>query len=158
MKALFAFFAACFLCATAVCQDAPNEITIRSNFWGMQFYQNNKRLSTRELVKAMEPNAEAYKQIKSANGKNTLAGILSTAGGFMIGWPIGTSMGGGQPQWALAGVGAGLVAVGIPLSISANKKTKSAVALYNEGLKSTVSTNELRFNFKGNSLGLVFSF
>lgn len=30
--------------------------------------------------------------------------ILSYAGGFMIGWPIGTAIGGGKPAWALAGI------------------------------------------------------
>ena len=60
--------------------------------------------------------------------------ILSYAGGFMIGWPIGTAIGGGKPAWALAGIGGGLVAVAIPLSISSNKKMETAVRQYNAGL------------------------
>ena len=37
-----------------------------------------------------------------------------------VGHSIGTAIGGGDPEWALAGVGAGLIAVAIPISSSAN--------------------------------------
>ena len=52
----------------------------------------------------------------------------------MIGWPIGTAIGGGKPNWVLAGIGAGLIVIDIPLVKSAEKKLKKAVDTYNSGL------------------------
>ncbi|MBK8636390.1 MAG: hypothetical protein IPN72_23720 [Saprospiraceae bacterium] len=37
---------------------------------------------------------------------------------FMIGYPLGALIRGGEPNWALAGVGAGLVVVSIPIASS----------------------------------------
>lgn len=55
----------------------------------------------------------------------------------MIGWPIGASIGGGDANWALAGIGAGLVFMGILISMAANKNVKKAVDAYNSSFTST---------------------
>ena len=62
----------------------------------------------------MKPNEQAYKLIKSAQSTYTWGKcIFSYAGGFMIGYPLGTALGGGEPNWAMANIGAGLKAASI---------------------------------------------
>jgi len=46
-----------------------------------------------QLVNTMKINEQAYMQIKSAQSTYTMAMILSYAGGFMVGWPLGTAIG-----------------------------------------------------------------
>ncbi len=111
-----------------------DSIEIRKAFGGYQLYHEGKQLKSKELKDLLKPNEQAYKQFKSSRSSNTIATVLGYAGGFMIGWPLGTAIGGGKPNWILAGVGAGLVAVAIPISIGSNRKLKRSVGIYNATL------------------------
>ena len=141
-------------------QVEGDSITMKKTFGGYQFYQNEKLLTMNQLVKTMESNQEAYKVIKSAQSNNTLAQILGGVGGFLVGWPIGTALGGGEPNWTLAGIGAGVIVVAIPVSQKANKQSKRAVDIYNEKYRASsfLDETEVDFVFRGNSLGLTFTF
>lgn len=141
-------------------QSYSDSITVERVFGGYQFYQNNQRLSVNKLVKAMRSNEIAYSQVKSARSANTFATILGYAGGFMLGWPIGTSLGGGDPNWTLAAIGGGLIVVAIPINHSFNKKARQAIGTFNEGLQTSSfwQRSELRFTVSGNTLGLKLKF
>lgn len=99
-------------------QTASDSISMKKVFGGYQFYQGEQRLNVNQLVNTMKPNNQAYQQIKSAQSTYTLATIIGGVGGFMVGWPIGTALGGGEPNWTMAGIGAGLFVVSIPISQS----------------------------------------
>ena len=141
-------------------QTLSDSITIKKAFGGYHFYHGGKRLNMSQLVKTMEPNEQAYKEIKAAQSTYTLATIIGGAGGFMVGWPLGTAVAGGEPNWILAGIGAGLVVVSIPISQKYNRQAKSAVDSFNGGLKTSSfwDKTELRFAMTGNGIGLTFKF
>ncbi len=141
-------------------QTVTDSITMEKVFGGYQFYQGYKRLNMNQLVSTMKPNEQAYKQIKSAQSTYTVAMIFCYAGGFMVGWPIGTAIGGGEPNWAMAGIGAGLIVVAIPIGHSFNKKAKQAVDTYNGRLQSISfrDTSELKLSMTGNGVGLILRF
>lgn len=141
-------------------QNSADSISIKKKSGGYQFYQGKQRLKMNEVVKAMEPNGLAYTQIKSAKSTATLANIVGGVGGFLVGWPIGAAVAGGKPNWKMAGVGAGLIVVSIPISHSANKKTKQAVETYNGGLPTSSfwDKHELRLSLTENGVGLGFNF
>ncbi len=141
-------------------QTASDPISIKSGFGGSQFYQGGQRLSMNQLVKTMKSNDQAYEQIKSAQSTYALATIIGGVGGFMVGWPIGTALGGGEPDWTLAGIGAGLLVVSIPISQNFNKKVKQAVETYNGGLQTSSfrDKNELKLSIRGNGVGLTLNF
>ncbi|RIH66283.1 hypothetical protein D1164_05060 [Mariniphaga sediminis] len=136
------------------------EITIKEVFGGQQFYQNGKKLTMGQLVKTMEGNELAYNEIKKAQSTYTLGAIVSGAGGFMIGYPLGTALAGGDPNWVLAGIGAGLAVVSIPIAKKYNKQSQSAVKLYNEGLKKETGfvKPELYFGSTENGIGFRLYF
>lgn len=137
------------------------EIEIEKVFGGYKYTQNESLMTMRGLVKTMESHEQAFDLIKKAQSKTTLASIIGFAGGGLVGWPIGTAVGGGDANWTLAGIGAGLIAIAIPISSSANKKAKQAVELYNSSLSST-SFNEFKPEFKvianENGIGLSMNF
>ena len=141
-------------------QSSADSISMHKAFGGYQFYQADQKLNMSQLVNAMKSNEQAYQEIKSAQSNYTFASILGFAGGFMIGWPIGTAIGGGDPNWALAGIGAGILVVSIPISNQANKQAKSAVEEFNRGLRNSSfwDKNELRFIVSDTGLGLRFNF
>ena len=142
-------------------QTETDSISVKKVFGGYQFYQGENRLNVKQLVNTMKPNEDAYTQIKSAQSSYTMASIVSFAGGFMIGWQLGAAVGGGDPNWAMAGIGAGLIVVTIPISQKFNKQAKQAVETYNQGLQQTSSfwdKSELRFSMTGNGLGLTLRF
>lgn len=141
-------------------QAVNDSISMKKVFGGYQFYQGNKRLNMNKLVNTMQPNEVAYKEIKSAQSTYTIATIFGVAGGFMVGWPIGTALGGGDPNWTMAGIGAGLIVVSIPISQKFNKQAKHAVDTYNSGLKTSSfwDKSELELSMSGNGIGLKLRF
>jgi len=141
-------------------QISTDSVSMKKVFGGYQFYQGEKRLNMNQLVKTMEPNEQAYKLIKSAQSTKTIASIIGFAGGFMVGWPIGTAIGGGEPNWTIAGIGAGLIVISIPISQKFNKQAKQAVDTYNGLLQTSSYMNkrELKFCMTGHGVGLKLSF
>lgn len=137
------------------------KIEIEEVFAGYKFTQNGNQMTMKDLVKTMESNKQAFYLIKKAQSNETLASIIGFIGGGLIGWPIGTAIGGGDANWALAGIGVGFIAVAIPISSSANKKAKEAVELYNSSLNST-SFYKFKPEFEviatGNGIGLSMIF
>ncbi len=141
-------------------QASTDSISMKKVFGGYQFYQGEQRLNMNQLVKTMTPNDQAYQQVKSAQSTYTLATVIGGVGGFMVGWPIGAALGGGEPNWTIAGIGAGLIVVSIPISQSFNKKVKQAVGTYNGGLQTSSfwDKNELKLSLTGNGMGLTLNF
>ncbi len=111
-------------------QSLTDTISIESS----RYYQNGNMLNVKQLAQVVKSNQQAYDKVQSAQGNNTLANILSIPGGFLIGWPLGTAIAGGEPNWLLAGVGAGLIAIAIPVSITAKNQAAEGVRLYNNSL------------------------
>lgn len=148
-----------FVLLTAL-QFNAQKIEINKVFGGYQFTQNDKTLTLSQMQDIMKENKEAFALVQSAKANQTWAMILGAAGGGLIGFPIGTAIGGGDPEWALAGAGAALIVATIPIVKGFNRKTKKAVDLYN----ATYYTSNYQFkpsfnlNIKGTSLGLSMTF
>ncbi len=136
------------------------KIEIKKVLGSNVYLQNGKRLTLKKITNLMEGNNKALAAIKKAKTNNVWSSIIGGAGGALVGFPIGTAIGGGDAKWELAGVGAGLILVGIPLNSAYNKQSKKAIDLYNESLPDVSSSfqPEFSFNFKGTSLGISMSF
>jgi hypothetical protein len=99
-------------------------------------------------------NQIAYDCLKSGKGMNILGTIVGGAGGFMIGFPLGTAIAGGDANWTLVGIGVAVVGISIPIAINANKKIKKGVEAYNSELLSRIDHRSLQFALKVDSGGL----
>jgi hypothetical protein len=62
------------------------------------------------------------------NAGTVAAYILAYSGGFMVGYTLGTAIAGGDPNWGVAGIGAGLIVVAVPLSIIGKRHSDSYAA------------------------------
>lgn len=146
---------------TAITFCTGQKIKMEKAFGGYKYTQNGQKMGMGDLVKIMENNQPAYKLIKEAQSSNTLATIIGSAGGFLVGWPLGSALGGGEANWTLAAVGAGLIVVGIPISSSVNKKAKSAVEIYNSSLDTSSYyeySPKVNLIASGNGIGFSMTF
>jgi len=147
------------MCTYALCgQTLADTIQIKRGY-GVSFYQKNRKLSPKALLGITYSNLEAYKEMQIAKRNSDASGVISFIGGFLIGWPIGTALSGGEPEWKLAGIGAALIAITIPMTTAYRKHTIKAVHIYNDGLKEIgYNQTELKLNLVSNGIGIKMTF
>ena len=126
---------------------------------GAVFTQYGKALKVRQLLEITQSNPEAFKVMKQAKSNFDVGYAFSFAGGALVGWTLGTALGGGEPNWAVAGVGAGLIGVSIPFSSAYAKHARNAVRIYNDKLNHVgMQKVDVRFGLAGNGLALRLAF
>ncbi len=141
-------------------QNVSDSISIKKVFGGYQFYQGDEILNMNQITATLNSNELALKQLKSARVSSIIAYIFTYAGGYLVGWTIGTALRGDDPEWIMAGMGAGLIAVGIPFNLLYINKVKQAVDTYNGGYKKTSfwDNSELKLSYTANGVGLTLNF
>ena len=139
---------------------SAQKIEMRKVFGGLVFEQQGKTLLLKDMESIMKENKKAVALIQSAKTNQTWSLVLGTTGGALVGFPIGTAIGGGEPEWSIAGVGAALIIATIPIVKGFNRKTKKAVDLYNNGVSSTSYQFQPSFNLKisGTNVGISMNF
>jgi hypothetical protein len=98
---------------------------------GGKLYQGTTLLKPKDMLRIMEPNPQAYATFKKARANYNAAIVLGAAGGFLVGYPLGTALGGGDPQWGLAAGGVALILIALPLDAAFKKNARIAIDLYN---------------------------
>ena len=96
--------------------------------------------------------------MKIAKRDYQVGSFFSMVGGALIGFPIGTMIGGGEPQWELAAVGAGFVIIGIPFQIGYSKHTKKAINEFYSNNYVPLRQNQLQFALGSNSIYFNYNF
>jgi len=169
-------FISMFLCMTVYSQEVIENMQRKSTiipakpqlatsikdtiqYTGNKYTLNNEVLTLNKMEVIMQNNTVATEYLKSAKGNTVFAYVLAYAGGFMIGYPLGTAIGGGQPNWTLAAIGCGLIAIDIPIISSGNKKVRNAVNAYNQtGKLSRVEKYNIKLGINQNGMGLALRF
>lgn len=153
---LLGLFLVTILGATA--QNVTDSIEVKKGF-GTVYRQNGNNLTPRQLLEITKIAPEAYEAMKVAKTNYDVGAVFGFAGGFLVGWPLGTAIAGGEPNWALAGIGAGLVGVSIPFTVAYNKHAKKAVSIYNNSLKNTTHHNvNLKVGLTAYGVGIKMTF
>ncbi|MCL2414947.1 MAG: hypothetical protein FWC94_06840 [Bacteroidales bacterium] len=144
---------------TLVAQTSTDTLTIRSSAWtGFTFEQNQRSYTFREVPALMQNNQQAYDFIQKARTQNTLANVFGAAGGLLVGWPLGVAVAGGEANWGLATIGAGLIVVAIPIFNSAKRNANRAVQIYNDGVQAQQSNLSINFGVTHQGVGLQINF
>lgn len=150
------------LSISAFSQNNSDTIQIVQAGGGYNFRLNGETINIKNMQALMQNNAEALKYLNKAKSTNGFLSVLSYAGGFLIGYPVGTLIGGGEPNWTLAAVGCGLVVIAIPISSSVKSNARKAVSIYNSGLSDSsyrpAATYNLQLSYSQNGLGLSLRF
>jgi hypothetical protein len=73
------------------------DIQMQKTFFGTKFISNGRVLKPRDVLQLMRSDQEAYPVFRKAKSNYDAAGVLGFIGGFLVGWPLGTAIGGGDP-------------------------------------------------------------
>lgn len=169
MKALSVLLFLCFSSTIALAQqnEPGNSLqqtdTIRMvrDFGGTTYYDGGTLLRPKDIRSIVQDNEQALTLAESANTQSIISGIIAFSGGFMCGYQLGAIISGREPSYGVLAIGAGVIAISIPISISANRDLKRAVRTYNADIQSNQTTTgqyQLRLQSTGNTIGLVLTF
>jgi hypothetical protein len=139
-------------------QGVSDSIEIRMSY-GVQFRQHGKTLSPRKMLAIMKVDNTAYSEMLIAKSKYDLSLLFGIPGGFLIGWPIGTMVAGGVPNWRLAAVGAALIIISVKCTLSYTRHARIAAGYFNEGLRlEEGAKTSVNFGLCDHGLGLTVRF
>ena len=124
------------------------------------FFYHGKDLKLRDLMLIVRQDSAAYNEVKIAKENYAWSNIVGGIGGFFVGWPLGTAIGGGDPEWWMLGVGAGLIVASIPMSLASVRHAKEGARIYNSTINNATGMNEsiLRLGYTPNGIGFVLEF
>ena len=91
----------------------------------------NEILTYEELKNTLSAYPEAKLYLDRHKSARSGAQVLAFIGGGLIGWPLGTAIGGGDPEWSLLAIGAGLTGIGFAIQSKSNNDLREAVDIYN---------------------------
>jgi hypothetical protein len=147
----------CFITFTGLCQTRTDSIEIKKSF-GTVFRQQGRNLTPQLLTDIVKNDPEAYKEMQQAKTNHTVATVFNYAGGFLVGYPLGTTLAGGKANWKLAGIGAGLLAISIPFTAGYTKHAVKAINNYNSSVVTSLNKLDVKLRLSGQGLCMQLRF
>jgi hypothetical protein len=147
-------FLSSIFCAFSYLCNAQ-EIKMYKTFGGVRYEMDSLILSPKQVLEVLKDNSVAFEEFKRAKVNYNVAGVLGFTGGVLIGFPIGTAIAGGDPEWGLAAGGVGLILASIPFNRAYKGRAFGAIELYN---KKEMSRIKPTFHFFGTQAKLVVRF
>jgi hypothetical protein len=158
MKRVIIIAIALFASINIYSQNQTDSIQVIKKL-GTVFQQNGKTLTMAQIESITQLDPQAAKEMKIAKSNYTFSVIFGGIGGGLIGYPIGTAIGGGEPNWTLAGIGAGIALLSIPFSLGSAKHTTNAARIYNKSLQhSPIPNMDIKFGSTQNGVGVRITF
>ena len=111
----------------------------------------------KQLLSIYKGNSEAYNAMKKATTNMAIGQVLGFAGGSLIGWPLGTTLAGGEANWTLAAIGLPLVLISVPLSKAFNEHAIEAAENYNQSISQKFTSFRIRLGSGTYGYGLVIN-
>jgi hypothetical protein len=157
MKKLLFITLIIFVCFMAIAQEVPDSLKIEKDGWN--YYQNDYRLSMKDMFDITSHNDAAWSQLNAARTNYWIASLFSTAGGACLGYPLGYAIYGNKINMTLIYAGCALIAISIPFTVGYYVHLKKGVKIYNQGLQPPAA---IKLSFKagltGNGFGLAMRF
>jgi hypothetical protein len=134
------------------------QIEITHKLAGTKYVREDDELSARQVQQILQVDETLAEQFKKSRNLSTYSGITGFAGGILMLLPVSTLiLGGENPEWALAGVGAGLVGVSIGLSKKSGQHAQQAIEQYNLlHTKKSNSRSTLQISAQGIGISIKF--
>ena len=139
-------------------QSTSEEIEINSDLMTW-FSVHGQRLRPAQMKTIMRDVPDAYSEMKNAKSKYDMAQLFGYCGGFMIGYPLGTMIAGGEANIELLAAGVGVTIISLVIYGSYVKHATKAVHLYNSQLSDNTSRRiSLDIGMCYNGPGLILTF
>lgn len=112
-------------------QNRVDTINVVRDF-GTKYYQNDYQLNINELFWVTKYTPE----MDDAKRTYRMGVLLSSIGGFLIGYPIGQYIGGDEaPIWEMGLVGVGITAISMPIFTNSKQKALKGIKAFNKKIK-----------------------
>lgn len=126
------------------------EITMQ----GHKYFVDGQQISTREVKEKLASNPEALQLFKKGKSKASTGGLFVGLGiAFMSADGIKALVSEEDYPGPATYIGAGFLAVSVPILIGKNKKMKEGIDRYNNGLKSSGDFDDLELHVVSNQNG-----
>jgi hypothetical protein len=156
---LFLLFTALINLKFVNAQAVKDSIKIHNGVFGTIYVKDGKSLTTHRLFKIISANPETLPEISSTRNNNIYSWIFGGAGGFILGYQMGTSYSRTTPNWFALGAAAGLIGISMPFEIAKAKHTKRAVLIYNKDFLHTTKTKAIyNFGISNDGAGIKITF
>ena len=133
--------------------QAQSELTYKGGV-----IQDGTKLTPIKVREVMSGNSEALKTYNSGQALGTAGVIFAGIGGGLLGWDLGTRLGGGEGNGTLLAIGAVGTGVGLCFALIADAKVKKSVTLYNSKLSSNSVSYQINFGFTQTGVGFSMRF
>jgi hypothetical protein len=134
------------------------KLAIYKTFGGVVFEMDSLAISSKQVSILLQQNQEAYAEFKIAKRKALIGNIIGFTSGVLVALPLVTAAVGGQPEWALAGVGGGLFLLSISFNSSFRGHAFNAIEMYNAGPASSRHTIKASLHFSGTGGSVILRF
>ena len=149
-KGMYLFIVGIALCASVYAQS---ELTYKNGV-----LQNGVKLKAEQVRKVMSGNSEALELYNSGRSLSVTGSVIAYPCAFLLGFDLGTRLGGGEGNGAVLAVGAVGTVVGLLVGSSGEKKIKNSVLLYNSKAGSNTVACRVNFGFTPTGVGLSVRF
>lgn len=140
MKNYFLIAAFALLCSASIAQPSENRIVVQNHLKQNIFLVEGEDAANyvpAKGFKGLEPVLSRYPEsaalYRKAKNQYNCSQIFGFVGGFMIGYPIGSSLGGREFNVPMAATGAAIIVIAFPVAKSANQNLMRAIDVYNNG-------------------------
>jgi hypothetical protein len=160
MRFHFLIFSLFFISLSSFSQSP---LSLEKDFWsGVAIHQNGKKISIADAMKIVN-NPEIVAKLSTAQTNRVVGAVISYPCAFAFGYTLGLSIGNNKsikPNWAVGGIGAVGMIVGIILEGKGNKQLKESVETYNASISKSTSYFKPEFSFSssGNNIGIAMRF
>jgi len=132
---------------------APPELTYNGGIM-----QNGVKLKPGKVREVMSGNREALKVYNSGKVFGIAGYVFYNIGGYLVGWDLGTRLGGGKGNGTLLAVGAAGFGLGLGFAFIGDAKVKKSVMLYNSKQNNNLVSYQMNFGFTQTGIGLYMRF
>ncbi len=138
--------------------EDQNKIQIEKRGLGTIYKLNGQMIGLSDIAAIVDSNSVARQEMQIAKKRNLIGKAFAIPAGFLIGYPIGTQLGGGEPEWGLAGVGAGMFIIAVMFEKSAHKHTDRAISEYYSFNSRPAIKRQFQLGFDDKSIYFVYNF
>jgi len=134
------------------------ELSFTSGMWKKGgVLKNGAIIKPAEVRDIMSGNNKALETYNGGKALTTVGNVFSFVGGGLIGWDLGSRLGGGEGNGALLAAGGISIGVGLIMFLAGENKMKTSVQLYNSKASNTTSY-QINFGFTQTGVGLCMRF
>ncbi|MCK5775189.1 MAG: hypothetical protein KAH25_03385 [Bacteroidales bacterium] len=124
----------------------------------MAVYSEERKLSSFEVKYILLPFDKSYKNYNIGRSMKIVGTVLIYPGTMMLGYSFLVISGGWAFNPYFLAAGAGLVIIGLNLSISGNKRIKTAINTYNSSFQAYKRASYINFGIQQHGIGVSYRF